>query len=747
VLAGMALSATSAMAQPAPPQWIALDSTAAPGSAPFARVNPASTVNETILDIEIPGFYVEEVVDPIHGTFHSLKIPLPNQGLGLLIPAVQKLTGSPAVPVINMIVALPSDAATCTVSSMTPTASMTFAGLRIIPTQPDVMEEPDVSPADQPPFTIDPAAYLSTLSFPAGFGEPLEPAGKRAGVRMQAMSVKPFKYTPATGQMEAMSRFSVVISHPGDPLPQTREHILLARQTRQHCVNWDTPAANWFAESVTYKGAYLFITRDDVLDDLKPLINQKKARGYITRVATQADVDTNADNLMQADEVRAYIKDWYESFPNEALKYVVLVGDVNRIPSATDPDYGFPSDLYYACYEDTDSYPDMRLGRITFNAGQLPDIISRIRAYQESPPASAAYYSSSAAIAHGEVAAKFVDVLDASISIAFPVDEPMNFAKHYGTDEATGMNSALFDTLNAGQHIVYYRGHGSTQTFFEWSFLGANFANWFLNTENNPVHPSWCPIVISSACSNGSLPTGDCLIEDWFQRPGNGAVAAYGALIGSRRDMNHGFTEVFWNQLRNIGKYNDISTHMYWSQLLGFIKNVKDDMVDPKKNLWTYVLLGDPETKIWARKPTNAAPDSLPPGMTGGASGFGFTVKNGHGDPIPGAVVCAYKPGEVQETVYADANGYAFLNVNPQTYGFLTVTTYTYDDSTAPTAFNIQVGACPADVDASGFVDTDDFDFFVRLFEAGDDAADFDGTGFVDTDDYDAFVRAFERGC
>jgi hypothetical protein len=52
----------------------------------------------------------------------------------------------------------------------------------------------------------------------------------------------------------------------------------------------------------------------------------------------------------------------------------------------------------------------------------------------------------------------------------------------------------------------------------------------------------------------------------------------------------------------------------------------------------------------------------------------------------------------------------------------------------------------PADFDATGFVDTDDFDAFVRAYEAGDESADIDGSCFVDTDDYDAFIRAYERG-
>ncbi len=54
---------------------------------------------------------------------------------------------------------------------------------------------------------------------------------------------------------------------------------------------------------------------------------------------------------------------------------------------------------------------------------------------------------------------------------------------------------------------------------------------------------------------------------------------------------------------------------------------------------------------------------------------------------------------------------------------------------------------CLADFDGSGFMDTDDFDAFIRAFEEGSDSADFDRSGFTDTDDFDAFVHAFEVGC
>ncbi len=54
---------------------------------------------------------------------------------------------------------------------------------------------------------------------------------------------------------------------------------------------------------------------------------------------------------------------------------------------------------------------------------------------------------------------------------------------------------------------------------------------------------------------------------------------------------------------------------------------------------------------------------------------------------------------------------------------------------------------CPADFDANGFVNGEDFDAFVWEFELGNAAADFDANGFVNGEDFDLFAAAFEAGC
>lgn len=55
--------------------------------------------------------------------------------------------------------------------------------------------------------------------------------------------------------------------------------------------------------------------------------------------------------------------------------------------------------------------------------------------------------------------------------------------------------------------------------------------------------------------------------------------------------------------------------------------------------------------------------------------------------------------------------------------------------------------ACIADFEGGGYVDTDDFDAFMRAFVDGDMTADVDNNGVVDLDDADAYILAFEKGC
>ncbi|MCC5787198.1 MAG: hypothetical protein JJU33_10915 [Phycisphaerales bacterium] len=55
--------------------------------------------------------------------------------------------------------------------------------------------------------------------------------------------------------------------------------------------------------------------------------------------------------------------------------------------------------------------------------------------------------------------------------------------------------------------------------------------------------------------------------------------------------------------------------------------------------------------------------------------------------------------------------------------------------------------ACPADLNADGVVDADDFFLFLSLFASGDPRADINADGVIDADDFFAYLALFAAGC
>ena len=56
-------------------------------------------------------------------------------------------------------------------------------------------------------------------------------------------------------------------------------------------------------------------------------------------------------------------------------------------------------------------------------------------------------------------------------------------------------------------------------------------------------------------------------------------------------------------------------------------------------------------------------------------------------------------------------------------------------------------GACPADFNSDGAVDSKDFIAFLNAFVDADTSADFNHDGSVDSKDFIAFLNAFVAGC
>jgi hypothetical protein len=168
---------------------------------------------------------------------------------------------------------------------------------------------------------------------------------------------------------------------------------------------------------------------------------------------------------------------------------------------------------------------------------------------------------------------------------------------------------------------------------------------------------------------------------------------------------------------------------------------------DPAYSGWYQDVPATPGTKWRARGWANSLPtDLIADGNEVFVSiefkdEFGFDLVGGAGlsqwVPTGANNSLAYEFYQTPDAIAPDYTAFARIVILQVQHGYAAGATW-WDDMSF---------GCPADVDGTGFVDTDDFDAFVNIFEQGDIQADFDGTGFVDTDDFDAFVRAYEEGC
>ncbi len=131
---------------------------------------------------------------------------------------------------------------------------------------------------------------------------------------------------------------------PTDDGSITKERALSAQN---RFANWAVVERYLRPDLIFYKNDFLFIYPPGYQDDLLPLINQKKARGFQVVELTTAQTGNTCDGI------RTAIRDWYNSKPATRDKFALLVGDVDQIPLCIGP-HSTPTDDMYASTDGVD---------------------------------------------------------------------------------------------------------------------------------------------------------------------------------------------------------------------------------------------------------------------------------------------------------------------------------------------------------------------------------------------------------
>ncbi|MFZ4575861.1 MAG: C25 family cysteine peptidase, partial [Phycisphaerales bacterium] len=440
MMSALTAAAPAAFGQATGRVWVAFNGAAAGSPTSIAVDRGASTEDRTVFNVSLSGYYVEQVIVPGVGTFQKVSLPEDEE-------ALLRVDGKPGLPILGMLVGIPTDAPGVGQPVVTVLESQDVDGILVYPTQPEAIEEPGNFPVV--PFTQDAAAYLSRAPYPAADSQVGAPASEFMGLKVQSVQVNPFRYVPSTRTMTIRKRLRVEIPHNGAALPPVGMTRRTASSLSSRVDNWASLATHVTIDALAYKGCYLILTPQRYLEEIEPLAHQKRERGFNVVIRT---TESTGNSVAQ---IKAAIQNYADTCTSGDDHYVLLVGDVNDIPLASAPVSGNPSDHAYACL-DAGDWPDVWLGRFSVDSeADLTTQVTKTLTYEDNPPSST-YYDDVELIAHRQVENGYIACMQDVAAFSGYVPQP-TFTLRAGTSTA-GTNANVITDIEAGRHIVMYRG-------------------------------------------------------------------------------------------------------------------------------------------------------------------------------------------------------------------------------------------------------------------------------------------------
>jgi hypothetical protein len=630
--------------------WVS-ETNAPPGTPATIVFDPvASSLSQSSFNVTIAGFFVQERLGPDGVRYLELTVP----GLGS-----RGLPGAPRLPMLRAELAVAND------------AKAFEASARYL----DTVEMADVLPWPEPEpgldheegtpdrFVRNEKIYGGQVVYPGLGAAALQPVSSKMGsILGAAVQMNLAQWDPATRRLTLATRAIFEFAHPGIAIETgaiTLERNLAASV---RFANWEVIGKVIRPELRFYTGDFLFIYPPAYADEVLPLVNQKKARGFaVTELTTAQTGNTCAS-------IRAAIAAWYTAAPSWRDKFAILVGDVDQIPLCTAPT-GVPTDDLYASVGGDDLDEEIYVGRLSVNSEtDCTTQVSKILAYSNTPDLFF-NYGTALLVAHREGApGKYVGAHESVRTAIYSV--PPAFTTLYG-HVAGNTDSDISDAINNGMGLVAYRGHGNETAWTGWSLLNEYYDPADLSTLFNPG--AHAPVIWSFACTNSDLGSSDSVGERWLQTEAR-AVSHYGATVPSYTHQNHELDRQMFKAVYDASLTAQGRAIEYGEAQMGTLSGGSE-------NAWMYLLLGDPEMRIRRGRILNFSvlmPQVVSTCPNGGCQ-LQVKVQNAQGLPLAGVLVSAFKQGgtrgdDVFDNRYTDAEGVALVPASPATPGTLQVT-------------------------------------------------------------------------
>lgn len=341
---------------------------------------------------------------------------------------------------------------------------------------------------------------------------------------------------------------------------------------------------------------YLIVSPIEFNQTLTPLVRLREGRGLKVKIINIEDIYKIYQDLKPQFAIREFISDALQKWESPKIKYVLLIGDTELLPSyhvksmfSVNPAYNEDSvaiDDWFVTnqYEDNE-IPDAAIGRLPVkNAHQLYNVISKIINFETR--LSRENYSDDVFFISDKRDAYFFEAetqkLDAKCTSAGFRTKRIDFNE---SSSFAGTKEEVFDELKRGSIYNNYNGHGAPKAWSGYNILSINdFDSLFQSTKPG--------IFTSLACSQIFDNTNDSsIVEKLILYPEGGAIATIApAGIGMSNDGS-----------RFISKFYDLilgDENITLGEAIQMVKKGEISVLLPDDAICRrFTLLGDPALK------------------------------------------------------------------------------------------------------------------------------------------------------
>ncbi|MDI6841166.1 MAG: C25 family cysteine peptidase, partial [bacterium] len=566
------------------------------------------------------------------GSFYT-DLSIPGAGIGLEV-------GKPKIPVIRKTVEIPEDA-DVKIEVKVEDRSMVLK-YPIIPLQPPVPKIPGA----QVEFTIDREFYKIDKFYPEEWASIVR-VGYIRGHRVCFIEIYPVRYNPRNNVIHYAESVDITIKLTGSNMTKT-EAVLhryysfpFGGMARKIIENYNVFKLK---EPPQLPIGYLIICANDYYSNMEPFVEWKNKKGFYTTITKTSDIPGGAT----VTNITNYIKNAYDTWDIPPT-FVLLVGDVDKIPAHTGSETGSVTDLYYSTTAGTDFIPDLYIGRFPVaTVAQTNVLVEKILDYEKNLWSQrvdwlnkAYFMASDDGYHHQEVE------LCCNVCIQIARANGMvcdSLYAYYGT------GTPISTAINNGRVVAVYTGHGD-----EYGWMGPSFSQSNVNALSNLDK---YPFVASHACLTGTFSVSECFGETWVRSQDKGAIAFFGAStytywIDDDTLQIGWFRSMFGASPTNfIGGFTQLG--LYAEYLCGGVNST------PRYYYEAYHVFGDPSMDLYTLLPTPISV-SYPPVIPVGDFTMDVTV-SANSSPIKDALVCGI--ADTQIVAYTNSSGIATLNIH-----------------------------------------------------------------------------------